>query len=114
MTGRKVRATYVTNGQEAREALKAGSFDLGLIDIRMPEMEGIAFKKACDKAALVGGAEQVFPLMSSGANTLPEKWAKYRRPGYRVNLAKSSTSDQIAMAFARTFDGALSGMGQHL
>ncbi|MCL4558573.1 MAG: response regulator [Deltaproteobacteria bacterium] len=51
---RGFHALYVTSARDAMERIKGGQFDVAVVDVRMPEMDGIA---------LLGEVKRVQPLV---------------------------------------------------
>jgi PAS domain S-box-containing protein len=58
----------VSNGQEALDALERGGYDLVLMDIQMPEMDGIAATQAIRERESVSGAH--IPIIAMTAHAM--------------------------------------------
>lgn len=81
--GHEVQA--VENGAQAVEAVKTGSYDLVLMDIQMPVMDGItATQKIREMASPVG---QV-PIIAMTANVLPHQLEEFGEAGMNDHVGK--------------------------
>ncbi len=73
---------FVTNGREALEAVGNSSFDLVLMDIQMPEMDGIeAFK-------LINEQHKNLPIVALTANVSPRDVSAYLNTGFTSHIGK--------------------------
>ncbi|MFY8106948.1 MAG: ATP-binding protein [Elstera sp.] len=78
--------TTVENGREAVAAVRDnGPFDLGIFDMQMPEMDGVAAARAV--RALPRGLGQM-PLIALTADVLPESHVAFRMAGIDAILPK--------------------------
>jgi CheY-like chemotaxis protein len=68
LTGMGHEVTLVYNGREAVEAARAGSFDLALLDIHMPEMDG--FEATAEIRSLEKASGRHLPIAALTANAL--------------------------------------------
>jgi CheY-like chemotaxis protein len=92
----------VENGYEALEAVKAGRFDLVLMDMEMPVMDGIETTRAI--RALAAPACNV-PIVALTGNALSEEVERCHAAGMNSHLAKPIDRDQLRREIARlTFD----------
>jgi len=87
----------VRDGYEAVEAAARGGFDLVLLDMRMPGMDGIATARAI--RALPGDDGKV-PLYLLTANPVKEDEARWREAGILDCLAKPFRFDDIGRLLA--------------
>lgn len=72
-------------GREGVEAASEQAFDLILMDIAMPEMDGLAAARAiCDS----GGASANAPIVALSANAVPEDRDRFRDAGLSMVLTK--------------------------
>jgi len=62
------RVVVVGNGREALEALKRGQFDLVLMDVQMPEMDGLTATETLRKSEINQGRHQ--PVVALTANAM--------------------------------------------
>ncbi|MBU2292476.1 MAG: response regulator [Alphaproteobacteria bacterium] len=93
----------VENGLEAVEAFCRGDFDLVLMDMQMPVMDGLSAVRAIRAWEQAHGQSAV-PLLMLTANTLPEHVAAAREAGADGHLGKPITVDRLTAAIS----GALS------
>jgi PAS domain S-box-containing protein len=75
----------VENGQEAVEAVRNGAYDLVLMDMQMPVMDGPSAARAI--RALPGPAAGT-PIVALTANVLPEQIEQCRSAGMQGHVAK--------------------------
>ncbi len=68
----------VENGAEAVKAVKANDYDVILMDVRMPEMDGPA---ATRRIRELGGAKGEIPIIALSADVMPENVEKYMQSG---------------------------------
>ncbi|MEC9260368.1 MAG: ATP-binding protein [Pseudomonadota bacterium] len=74
--------TFVANGREAVAAVGSGCFDLVLMDIQMPEMDGIeAFK-------LINEQHKHLPIVALTANVSPRDVSAYLNTGFTSHIGK--------------------------
>ena len=90
------------DGAEAVEAVRAGDFDLVLMDVHMPVMDGLAAARAI--RALSGRPANV-PIIALSADVLPEQVARCRAAGMDDHVAKPIRREALIAAVARALDG---------
>ena len=73
------------NGFEALEAVKASPFDLILMDIQMPQMDGVTATRLI--RAMDGDASRI-PIIAMTANALPDQVKAFHEAGMDDHLAK--------------------------
>lgn len=83
------------DGVEAVQLAAAGGFDLVLMDIQMPELDGVATARAIRR--LDGAAGRV-PVVAVSANVLAEQRAGYRDAGMDDLVTKPIDIDRLADA----------------
>lgn len=83
------------DGEEAVEAARAGRFDLILMDIKMPVMDGVAATRAI--RALGGPASQV-PIIALTANAEPEDAEGYLAAGMNGVVEKPMKPEHLLAA----------------
>jgi len=90
----------VSNGREALEAVKAGSFDIVLMDVQMPEFDGLsaasairAFEKSLGKHT---------PILALTAHALPEDREKCLAAGMDGHVSKPINAAVLLAAICRT------------
>jgi CheY-like chemotaxis protein len=86
--------TTVADGAQAVEAFKQGGFDLVLMDIQMPVMDGLAATRAIRLHELACSLERT-PLVALTANALPEHIQASVDAGADAHLAKPITAGSL-------------------
>jgi CheY-like chemotaxis protein len=76
----------VANGEEALQALKRKSFDLVLMDVQMPVMDGLEATLAIRK--LEGLSGRHVPIIALTANVLEEHRKEAQQAGFDDYLSK--------------------------
>ena len=92
------RVTVARNGQEALEAATAQRFDLILMDIRMPVMDGLAATRAIRDGQ---GASRAAPIVALSANVLPEARARFIAEGMSDFLGKPLVKAELSQVIDR-------------
>jgi signal transduction histidine kinase/AmiR/NasT family two-component response regulator len=82
-----VDLTLVGNGREAVEAWGAGTFDLILMDIQMPEMDGLAATRAI-RAAEAEAARPRIPIIALSAHAMTHQVREYLEAGIDLHVPK--------------------------
>ncbi len=90
------------DGVEAVEAARTGRFDLILMDIRMPRMDGVAATRAI--RALAGPVASV-PIIALTANADPEDAAGYLAAGMNGVVEKPMKPEHLLLALQQALDG---------
>ena len=86
---------FRSDGQEAVNAASAEAFDLILMDVRMPVIDGLAATRAI--RALADPASQT-PILAVTAEAMPEDAARCRSAGMDGHLAKPVTQAKLYAA----------------
>jgi PAS domain S-box-containing protein len=94
------RATIVENGADALRALAQEDFDCVLMDIQMPEMDGLSATKAIRSAPALGDKSRV-PIIALTAHALPGDRERFLSAGMDDYLAKPVEYDHLAAVLAR-------------
>jgi len=94
-------ATTSGNGREALMAARAKVFDLILMDIQMPEMDGIS---AAAAIRALPGAHGNAPIVAVTANAMVGDRERYLAAGFDDYLAKPLHLDQLQEVVARWTD----------
>jgi PAS domain S-box-containing protein len=90
--------TIVSNGAAAVAAVQSGEYDLILMDMEMPEMDGIAATRAIrGLGARIGD----IPIVALTANAMPEEIARCRAAGMNDHLSKPIDRRAMLAAVAR-------------
>jgi CheY-like chemotaxis protein len=87
------RVTVCSNGREAVQAVQNGNFDLVLMDIQMPEMDGLAATAAI--RALPDPVKAKIPIFAISANVRDAETADYRAHGVTGILTKPLRPDRL-------------------
>jgi CheY-like chemotaxis protein/signal transduction histidine kinase len=83
------------DGMEAVEAARTGRFDLILMDIKMPRMDGIAAARAIRS---LEGPEAMTPIVALTANVDPEDARSYMAAGMCCVVEKPIKPDRLLLA----------------
>ncbi len=79
------RVDVVPDGAAALQAVETGAYDLVLMDVQMPVMDGVSATRAI--RALTGPAGRV-PIIALTANVLPQQVAEFREAGMNGHVGK--------------------------
>jgi signal transduction histidine kinase/ActR/RegA family two-component response regulator len=93
----------VENGQEALDAFAGGGFDLILMDMQMPVMDGLTATAAIRALEAERGAART-PLLMLTANAMAEHVAAGRAAGADGHLAKPVTTQTLFAAISAALD----------
>jgi two-component system, sensor histidine kinase len=91
-----IAPVFVENGALAVEAWRTGGFDIILMDVQMPEMDGPTATATIRKAEAETGRQRT-PIIALTANVMPDQVAHYREVGMDAHVAKPV---EIALLFA--------------
>jgi signal transduction histidine kinase/ActR/RegA family two-component response regulator len=86
------------DGFQAVEAARTGSFDLILMDVHMPGMDGLAAARAI---RALDGPMALAPILALSADVLPEQVARCRAAGMDGHVAKPIRRDELLAAVSR-------------
>lgn len=106
LTGAGHSVRTVNDGQAAVDALKAGSFDLVLMDVQMPGMDGMAATRAI---RALGASAKTVPVIAMTANVLPEQVEAYRAAGMDDHVGKPFDRAELLSTVARLLPAAEAG-----
>ena len=99
LESRGLEVSIANNGFEALALLKQRSFDCVLMDIQMPEMDGIQTAKQI--RGLSDPIKSSIPIIALTANVLNEDIEKYKAAGMNDFLAKPFDECALMMVIAR-------------
>jgi PAS domain S-box-containing protein len=88
----------VESGREAVEAAAVADYDVVLMDVRMPGMDGL---EAARRIRALTGARGEVPLIAMTAQVFAEQVEDCRRAGMGSHLAKPFTQDELLVAVER-------------
>jgi CheY-like chemotaxis protein/HPt (histidine-containing phosphotransfer) domain-containing protein len=93
------RVTVCNNGREAVQAVEGGSYDVILMDIQMPVLDGLA--AAAEIRALPDRAKAQIPILAISANVREDDVARYRQGGIDHVLSKPLRPDRLKAMLAK-------------
>jgi CheY-like chemotaxis protein len=92
-----VRLVAAADGREAFDAFRAEPFDLVLMDMQMPVMDGLSTTRALRAHEATQGRDRT-PVIMLTANALPEHVASAQAAGADHHLAKPITAAALFKA----------------
>ncbi len=95
----------VADGRQALEAFRVGGFDLVLMDMQMPVMDGLSATRAIRELEAAQGRART-PIVMLTANALAEHVEAGRRAGADGHLSKPITMDSLLGAIAEAMASA--------
>ncbi len=96
-----VELRVVTDGVEAVAAASEGDYDVVLMDVRMPDMDGLAATRAIRAQ---GGRFVALPIIALTANAFPEDVKMCREAGMSDFLAKPLRKPALVAALLRALN----------
>ncbi len=93
--------TVANNGREAVEAFKAGVFDVVLMDVSMPEMDGCAATRAIREYELDRGTPPRVAIIALTAHAMSEDSDRCLKSGMDAYLIKPIRQDELLAAFGQ-------------
>ena len=97
------QVTHAVNGAEAVEAVRNGRFDLVLMDIQMPEMNGYDATRAI--RALPGDRSGV-PIIAMSANVMKAEMDRCAEAGMNAFVPKPYKREELMGAIGKVVNGA--------
>jgi len=97
-----VELHVVTDGVQAVATATEGDYDVVLMDVRMPDMDGLAATRAIRAQ---GGRFDALPIIALTANAFPDDVRICREAGISDFLAKPLRKPALATALLRALDG---------
>ncbi|MGY3458788.1 CheY-like chemotaxis protein [Bradyrhizobium sp. LM3.4] len=94
----------MADGVEAVETVAESNYDVVLMDVRMPEMDGLAATRAIRAQ---GGRFEALPIVALTANAFAEDVKICREAGMSDFLAKPLRKPALVAALLRALDGQL-------
>ncbi len=92
----------VVDGLAAVEAVASGGYDLVLMDVQMPRMDGLAATRAI---RAMPGEVGLTPIIALTANVLPDQVAFYRASGMDDHVGKPISPRELLLKIALWADG---------
>ena len=93
--------TTVNNGREAVEQIQAASFDIVIMDMQMPEMNG---EETTRWIRANGGVSSTIPIIALTADAVLDNRKRYIAAGCNAVVTKPISWDELAREI-RTFGG---------
>ena len=103
-----IEADIVPDGKEAVDAWRSGAYDLILMDIQMPVMDGITAAKLIREAELSEGRKRI-PIVALTANALTHQVDEYLAAGMDAHVAKPIEIAKLYDAIASSLNAAATG-----
>jgi signal transduction histidine kinase/ActR/RegA family two-component response regulator len=101
----------VSDGQQAVDAWRACEYDLILMDIQMPVLDGIAAARAIRQAERASGRAKT-PIIALTANALSHQVAEYMAVGMDGHVAKPIEIAKLYEAISSCLNAAATGADQ--
>jgi len=102
--GRAGHLVAIANdGVEAVEAVRANAFDVVLMDIQMPRMDGVTATRCIRQ---LGGSARTVQIIAMTANALPEQVRAFRDAGMDDHVAKPFKQQDLHDAIRRALNRA--------
>ncbi|KAF0234138.1 MAG: two-component hybrid sensor and [Desulfovibrionaceae bacterium] len=98
------------DGQEALQLLASQDFDLILMDIQMPVMDGVEATRAI-RSAIDLGAQSNIPIIAMTAYTMAGDREKFLTAGMNDYIAKPVNKDELLAVIKRVTEGNDTSMG---
>ncbi len=93
-----VRFEFAEDGEAAVEAVRSGRFDLVLMDVNMPRMDGL---EATRRIRQLEGRAASVPIVAVTANASPEEQEICRRAGMDEFVSKPIAAEELLQTLAR-------------
>ena len=99
--------TAVENGRQALEALEQAPADLVLLDINMPELNGLETARAIRRLA---GPAADLPIIAVTSDVSPKRVNEMREAGFDICLEKPVRRDALFQVIVNCLSGRLVGV----
>jgi CheY-like chemotaxis protein/HPt (histidine-containing phosphotransfer) domain-containing protein len=99
-----IASDVAANGFEAIEAVKRAPYDVVLMDVHMPEMDGLQATRAI---RALPGAQGRVPIIALTANAFDSDVARCREAGMNAHLGKPFRREDLIVALADAIKGTL-------
>jgi len=96
-----VAPDIVGDGREAVEAWRTGAYDLILMDVQMPVMDGMAATQAIRAAEAADAGRRRIPILALTANAMQHQVAEYLACGFDGHVAKPIDAVRLYEAIAQ-------------
>jgi hypothetical protein len=98
-----VELTIVEDGKQAVEAWSTGEFDMVLMDINMPVMDGLEATRMIREAEKTGMLEAI-PIIAVSANAMVHQVAGYLSQGMTGHVSKPVSRSVLVEAMIRALE----------
>jgi len=98
------KAECVENGQLAVEAVRGSPYDIALMDLQMPVMDGLSAIRAIRGEEAESGRARL-PIVVVSANVAPEQLAASRVAGADGHIGKPIRTEELVAAIAEAVNG---------
>jgi PAS domain S-box-containing protein len=105
------RVTTAANGRQALELVATGDFDCVIMDIQMPEMNGLEATRAIRAATNLGAKSRV-PILAMTAHAMSGDREQFLAAGMDGYIAKPVELDKLRQALARVVGAARGTQGK--
>ena len=109
LSGASAELVCVADGREALEAFRAGTYDLVLMDMQMPVMDGLTATAEIRAFELQRGRDRT-PVLMLTANAMPEHVEAGRKAGADGHLAKPVTMATLFAGIDQVLTAAAPGL----
>jgi PAS domain S-box-containing protein len=100
------KVEFAASGIEAVEAMRAGRFDIVLMDMQLPGLDGCGATREIRRLEAERGGDRRTPILATTANVQPEDRVRCLDAGMDDFLTKPLRQDTLAAALARWTNGA--------
>jgi CheY-like chemotaxis protein/anti-sigma regulatory factor (Ser/Thr protein kinase) len=104
-----VELTLVADGRQAVEAFAAQAFDVILMDVQMPELNGVDAVREIRALEAARGLART-PVVAMTANVMSHQLEAYRLAGMDAHVAKPVDVDALYAVLERALNGELTGV----
>ncbi|WP_309665344.1 PAS domain S-box protein [Tabrizicola sp.] len=98
-----VECTVVVDGTEAMALCETQNFDVLLVDIAMPQMDGVRTLAAL-KAGAAANGRRCAPAIAVTANAMTHQVQEYHEAGFSAVVAKPIRMDRLAEALIQSYE----------
>jgi signal transduction histidine kinase/ActR/RegA family two-component response regulator len=106
-----VELTLVGDGRQAIDAWRDGDFDLILMDIQMPEMDGVTATRAIRTAEAETGRARI-PIIALSAHAMTHQVKDYLQAGFDLHVSKPIELPKLQAAMAQAMALGAEAAGQ--
>ena len=99
-----VDLTLVGDGLQAVDAWRGGDFDMILMDIQMPVMDGVAATRLIRETEAYGARRRI-PIVALSANAMTHQVAEYLAAGMDLHVAKPIELGKLHAALREATEG---------